>query len=85
MTRPDALTCVHEPFGDAFYYGPERMSTRFEKDEEARKKSGYSEVKYGDVMCKALKEMFEDPVSVHRALCLFLMGCRLSAACYREV
>ncbi|KAK1781680.1 P-loop containing nucleoside triphosphate hydrolase protein [Copromyces sp. CBS 386.78] len=60
MTRSDALTCVHEPFGDAFYYGPERMSARYENDEAARAKSGYSEVKYGDVMGRILKEMFEN-------------------------
>lgn len=72
MTRPDALTCVHEPFGDAFYYGPERMSTRYEYDEAARKKSGYSEVKYGDVMGRILKEMFESDVSTHQTLCLSL-------------
>jgi len=41
MTRKD-LTCVHEPFGDAFYYGPERMSVRYENDDEARKASGYA-------------------------------------------
>ena len=26
MTRRDLLTCFHEPFGDAFYYGPEKIS-----------------------------------------------------------
>ncbi|EXJ91070.1 hypothetical protein A1O1_04177 [Capronia coronata CBS 617.96] len=45
MTRKD-LACVHEPFGDAFYYGPERMSPRFEADEEARKASGFSDSTY---------------------------------------
>ncbi|KAL2431943.1 hypothetical protein ABEF95_003927 [Exophiala dermatitidis] len=45
MTRKD-LSCVHEPFGDAFYYGPERMSSRFENDEEARKASGFSDSTY---------------------------------------
>lgn len=64
MTRPDALNCVHEPFGDAFYYGPERMSTRYENNEAARKNSGYSEVKYGDVMGRILKEVIENKVSV---------------------
>ncbi|KAJ4421420.1 hypothetical protein N0V85_000181 [Neurospora sp. IMI 360204] len=64
MTRPDALNCVHEPFGDAFYYGPERMSTRYDHDEAAREKSGYSEVRYGDVMDRILKEMFENNTRV---------------------
>lgn len=26
MTRRDLLTCFHEPFGDSFYFGPERIS-----------------------------------------------------------
>jgi hypothetical protein len=42
MTRRDTLNCVHEPFGDAFYFGPERLSPRFEDDVEAREKSGLS-------------------------------------------
>lgn len=41
MTRTDVLQCVHEPFGDAFYFGPERLSDRYENDEEARKESGF--------------------------------------------
>lgn len=63
MTRSDALTCVHEPFGDAFYYGPERMSTRYEKDQAAREKSGYAQVTYGNVMDRILDEEFRDSVS----------------------
>lgn len=42
MTRRDILTCVHEPFGDAFYFGPERLSTRYENDQKAREESGFS-------------------------------------------
>ena len=45
MTRKD-LACVHEPFGDAFYYGPERMSTRFEGDAETRDGSGFANSTY---------------------------------------
>jgi hypothetical protein len=41
MNRPDILTCVHEPFGDAFYFGPERLSSRYEQDEKARQESGF--------------------------------------------
>lgn len=36
------MTCVHEPFGDAFYFGPERLSTRYENDEKAREESGFA-------------------------------------------
>ncbi|KAK4217333.1 P-loop containing nucleoside triphosphate hydrolase protein [Rhypophila decipiens] len=59
MTRPDILHCVHEPFGDAFYYGPERLSPRFEDDEEGRQKSGFAQVTYKDVV-DALEKDIED-------------------------
>jgi len=42
MTCRDTLQCVHEPFGDAWYFGPERLSDRYEKDEKARIKTGFS-------------------------------------------
>ncbi|MCJ1397316.1 hypothetical protein MMC11_000508 [Xylographa trunciseda] len=50
MTRRDILTCVHEPFGDAFYYGPERLSERFEDDEEGRTKGGFSDSTYQTIL-----------------------------------
>ena len=43
MTRRDTLHCIHEPFGDAFYFGSERLSRRYEQDEQARKDSGFHE------------------------------------------
>ncbi len=43
MTRPDILHCVHEPFGDAYYYGPERLAGRYEDDEQSRLESGFGE------------------------------------------
>jgi len=61
MTRGDILTCVHEPFGDAFYYGPERLSERFADDDEAREKSGFAHVTYKHVMDK-LEELMADKV-----------------------
>ncbi len=42
MTRRDILNCIHEPFGDAFYFGLERMSSRYENDEKAREDSGFA-------------------------------------------
>ena len=54
MTRND-LHCVHEPFGDAFYFGPERLSHRYENDETARLKSGFAESTY-----KAIFDRFEE-------------------------
>ncbi|KAL8349601.1 hypothetical protein RB598_005118 [Gaeumannomyces tritici] len=50
MTRRDILECAHEPFGDAFYFGPERLSSRYEADEAARASSGFSGVTYRDVL-----------------------------------
>ncbi|KAI1191308.1 P-loop containing nucleoside triphosphate hydrolase protein [Nemania serpens] len=50
MTRPDILQCAHEPFGDAFYYGPERLGERYEDDEAGRISSGFSKTTYADVI-----------------------------------
>ncbi|KAI3336477.1 hypothetical protein HD806DRAFT_7317 [Xylariaceae sp. AK1471] len=50
MTRQDTLQCAHEPFGDAFYYGPERLGERYANDEAGRVSSGFSETTYQDVL-----------------------------------
>ena len=50
MTRTDILRCVHEPFGDAFYFGPERLSSRYENDEKAREESGFAESTYKTIV-----------------------------------
>ena len=50
MTRTDTLRCIHEPFGDAFYYGPERLSSRFENDEQERISSGFSKSTYATII-----------------------------------
>ncbi|KAJ0425730.1 hypothetical protein BJY00DRAFT_155538 [Aspergillus carlsbadensis] len=42
MTQRDTIQCIHEPFGDAFYYGPERLSDRYEADEAGRQASGFA-------------------------------------------
>jgi hypothetical protein len=55
MTRKD-LTCVHEPFGDAFYFGPERMSSRFEEDVETRESSGFSASTYKTIFDRLERE-----------------------------
>lgn len=54
MTRHDTLQCEHEPLGDPFYYGPERLSERFEDDEEYRVKTGYAGTTYQDIMGRLL-------------------------------
>ena len=50
MTQRDTIKTEHEPFGDAYYYGPERLAERYANDEAARKASGYSETTYKNVM-----------------------------------
>ncbi|KAF7593283.1 hypothetical protein BBP40_011741 [Aspergillus hancockii] len=59
MTRRDTIQCVHEPFGDAFYYGPERLGTRFADDEQARIESGFSQSTYKTVMDRIEREASE--------------------------
>ena len=56
MTRED-LNCIHEPFGDAFYFGPERLSERYAEDEEARLKSGFSDVTFATVVQQLREEI----------------------------
>ena len=58
MTRKD-LQCIHEPFGDAFYFGPERLSKRYEGDEKARLESGFAESTYKTVFDSIAKENVE--------------------------
>jgi hypothetical protein len=56
MTRRDILTCVHEPFGDAFYFGPERLSSRYENDEEARKGTGFEKSTFKTILERIERE-----------------------------
>ena len=56
MTQRDTIKCIHEPFGDAFYYGPERMGLRYENDEKARLDSGFAESTFRTILEKIQKE-----------------------------
>ncbi|KXG49338.1 uncharacterized protein PGRI_032080 [Penicillium griseofulvum] len=58
MTQRDTIQCVHEPFGDAFYYGPERLSSRFAGDEHAQERldSGFAKSTYSTVMDRLERE-----------------------------
>jgi hypothetical protein len=56
MTRRDILTCIHEPFGDAFYFGPERLSPRYENDEKARQESGFADCTYKSIFERIERE-----------------------------
>ena len=52
MTCRDTLSCVHEPFGDAWYFGPERLSPRYEAESKAkiaRESSGHGNCTYRNV------------------------------------
>jgi hypothetical protein len=59
MTRHDTLQCVHEPFGDAYYFGPERLAERYENDPQARKESGYGESTYRTIFDRIARENSE--------------------------
>ncbi|KAG8354191.1 hypothetical protein FVEN_g7928 [Fusarium venenatum] len=54
MARRDILESVHEPFGDAFYYGPEILSDRFRNDTTTREQSGFSHKTYKDVLSEVM-------------------------------
>jgi len=56
MTRRDTLQTVHEPFGDAFYFGPERLHSRYEEDAEERVKSGFSESTYRTIFDNIVRD-----------------------------
>jgi len=59
LTCHDTLTCLHEPFGFPYYYGPERLHDRFENDEQARIDSGWSNDTYKIVFDKIERENVE--------------------------
>ncbi|EFX00691.1 hypothetical protein CMQ_7693 [Grosmannia clavigera kw1407] len=61
LTRSDDIACAHEPFGDAFYYGPERLGHRFAEDDESRLRSGFADVTYKDVL-----DRFADSNNAHK-------------------
>lgn len=60
MTRKD-LQCVHEPFGDAYYFGPERLGYRYEgpKNEKEREESGYVNSTYRSIFDRIAKDNAE--------------------------
>ena len=59
MTRHKTLQCVHEPFGDAFYFGPERLAERYEDDAKGREESGYADSTYRTIFDRIVKENSE--------------------------
>ena len=89
MTRGKTLTCIHEPFGDAFYFGPERLGTRYENDEKARQESGFVESTYQTILDRIDQESEEVrylstfPISINpRAVtCVCVRPGRLQRTC----
>ena len=59
MTRRNSLATIHEPFGDAFYYGPERMGARFENDEKTREESGFADSTFKTILDRIESEAAE--------------------------
>jgi len=70
MTRRDTLTCVHEPFGDAFYFGPERLSERYEKHEKDRVDSGFGNSTYKTILDRIEREGSEVRIFPPRVMVL---------------
>ncbi|KAL3463235.1 P-loop containing nucleoside triphosphate hydrolase protein [Aspergillus heterothallicus] len=56
MTQRDTIQCIHEPFGDAFYYGPERLSDRYEADEAGRQASGFATSTFKTILDRIERE-----------------------------
>ncbi|OAQ95105.1 dynamin family protein [Purpureocillium lilacinum] len=50
MTRRDVLDSQHEPFGDAFYYGPEFLSDRYRDDPATRAAHPQSDQTYKSIL-----------------------------------
>ncbi|KAL8847772.1 MAG: hypothetical protein Q9221_007220 [Calogaya cf. arnoldii] len=64
MTCPDTITTFHEPFGDAFYWGPERSSPRSENDGKAKEGAGFEECTYAAVLGRILEAAEEKRVFI---------------------
>ncbi|KAL6720170.1 hypothetical protein ACLMJK_002091 [Lecanora helva] len=62
MTRRDILSCFHEPFGDAFYFGPEKISPAWLRWEEGKiERTGKSHYTYDYVLQTILETMQKYP------------------------
>ena len=59
MTRRNTLQTIHEPFGDAYYFGPERMGERYENDEKARAESGFADSTFKTILDRIDREAAE--------------------------
>ena len=59
MTQRDIIKTVHEPFGDAYYFGPERLAERYADDAGAIEKSGFANTTYKNTMEAFQRDMEE--------------------------
>ncbi|KAI2642903.1 hypothetical protein GGS21DRAFT_486729 [Xylaria nigripes] len=73
MTRQDILQCAHEPFGDAFYFGPERLGSRYEDNEVEREESGFSQTTYRDVLDRLNRDSGEGKRIFVKDMAYYLM------------
>ncbi|KAI1267889.1 hypothetical protein F5Y18DRAFT_442283 [Xylariaceae sp. FL1019] len=46
LTRAEDIQCVHEPFSDAYHWGPEKLTERYENVEVLRAEKGLEEYTY---------------------------------------
>ncbi|KAI8626835.1 hypothetical protein F5Y19DRAFT_191100 [Xylariaceae sp. FL1651] len=46
LTRAEDIECVHEPFSDAYHWGPEKLTERYENVEKLRAEKGYENYTY---------------------------------------
>ncbi|GMF76689.1 unnamed protein product [Aspergillus oryzae] len=46
LTRDNDIACVHEPFSDAYHWGPEKLSERYENVEKLRAENGFQDYTY---------------------------------------
>ncbi|KAI4220818.1 MAG: hypothetical protein L6R36_007348 [Xanthoria steineri] len=61
MTRRDILTFFHEPFGDAFYFGPEKISPAYRRwPTDKIERSGRGHYTY-DWVLRSILDADEDP------------------------
>jgi DNA repair and recombination protein RAD54B len=57
--------CIHEPFGEPFYYGPERMSHRFPATACAKVASTYPhELRYSDIVAEIDRQHAQEGKSI---------------------
>ncbi|KAL8984712.1 MAG: hypothetical protein Q9205_001401 [Flavoplaca limonia] len=72
MTQRDTLKAVHEPFGDAFYYGSERLSSRYEDDVPGREDSGFTQSTYRTILDRFEREASEGKRLVIKDMAYYL-------------